>query len=96
MHSQVEPDDTTGFVRDESFRGWGGREAVSEGRERGWGGFLHILLVEGLAVKVLGKIHQWVRWVQEIISMSCTSLRILLLGHVEVVICVVHGVLGDR
>lgn len=57
--------------------------------------FLHVLLVEGLAVKVLGEIHYWVCWIKDIVWVRCAGFRVLLLGHVEVVVCVVNGVLGE-
>ena len=63
--------------------------------DKGQRGFLHVLLVKGLAVKVLGEIHHRVCWVKQVIRIRCAGLRVLLLGHVEVVVCVVHGVLGE-
>lgn len=61
---------------------------------RGDGDFLHVLLVEGLAIKVFCEIHDGVCWVKYVKRIRRAGLRVLLPGHVEVVVCVVDGVLG--
>lgn len=88
VHPQVKPDDTASFVKDVYCLGIG----VEERETRD---FLHVLLIEGFAVKVLGEIHYWVCWIKYVVWIRCAGFRVLLLGHVEVVVCVVHRILGE-